>query len=131
MHQGEEDQEVPPPAGAAGGPPPRQAQAGQQVPAEDMDIAQARQSLLRSQQEIARLEGANQALLGQVQNNQPAAVAAIENVAPNKEPFWSGGPSNSPADVWNMQVAKLRGINRSADSRRCLPQSPGASRRMV
>ena len=119
MHAGEEDQEVPPPAGAEGGLPPRQppaaqqvpqGQAGQQIPAEDMDIAQARQSLLRSQQEIARLEGANQALL--MQNNQPGAVAAIENIAPNKVPFWSGGPSDSPADVWTMQVAKLRGINR-------------------
>ena len=84
--------------------------------AEDMDIAQARQSLLRSQQEITRLEGANQALLCQVQNNQPAALAAIENVAPNKVPFWAGGPSDSPADVWTSQVVKLRGINRWSEA---------------
>ena len=69
-----------------------------------MDIAQARRSLLQYQQEIARLEGANQALLGQVQNGQPAAMAAIENVAPNKVPFWAGTPSDPPADVWMAQV---------------------------
>ena len=74
---------------------------GPQVPpaAKDMDIAQARRSLLLSQQEIGHLEGANQALMCQVQNGPPAALAAIKNVAPIKVPFWAGTLSDPPVDV--------------------------------
>jgi hypothetical protein len=43
-------------------------------------------------------------------------MAAIENVAPNKVPFWAGTPSDPPADVWMAQVTKLRGINKWSEN---------------
>ena len=112
------DQEEAPPLGAGAAQEQQDgARGGQQAPpAKDMEIPQARRSLLQSQQEITWLEGANQALRGQVQNGPPADMAAIKNIAPNKVPFWPGSPSDPQADVWIAQVTKLRGINKWSEN---------------